>query len=181
MRLPDEYDNEPKMSASAIYATLGVTLFVAAVLVLVLVTNNKDGRGRNTMASQPVSDTSEAQNQPADGNAVSPGDTAGGKEEVSLKNGSGLTPDDFDFWDLYPEEPEQEPEKKDDSAKEEVSDPATDGRHTKITYADGKEEWVLISPYLPKHEYDFTRLVCQSDRMKYYENCKQVSYVGVDV
>ena len=59
--------------------------------------------------------------------------------------------------------------------------PSTDGKHTLIKYADGKEEWVLISPYLPKHEYDFTKLVCQSDLMKYFEDGKQTSYVGVDV
>ena len=35
--------------------------------------------------------------------------------------------------------------------------------------------------YLPKHDYDFTKLVCQSDLMKYYENGKQVSYTGVDI
>lgn len=36
-------------------------------------------------------------------------------------------------------------------------------------------------PYLPKHEYDFTKLVCQSDLMKYYQDGKLTSYVGVDI
>lgn len=40
---------------------------------------------------------------------------------------------------------------------------------------------MLISPYLPKHEYDFTKLVCQSDLMKYYQDGKLTSYVGVDI
>ncbi len=50
-----------------------------------------------------------------------------------------------------------------------------------MKYADGGEEWVLINPYLPKHEYDFTKLVCQSNLMKYYEDGKKTSYVGVDI
>ena len=37
------------------------------------------------------------------------------------------------------------------------TDPSTDGKHTLVTNRDGKEEWVLISPYLPKHEYDFDK------------------------
>lgn len=61
------------------------------------------------------------------------------------------------------------------------TDPSTDGKHTLVTNRDGKEEWVLISPYLPKHEYDFTKLVCQSDFMKYYQDGKLTSYVGVDI
>lgn len=180
MRLPDEYDKEPKMSVSAVYAILGVTLFVAAVLVLVLVLNSRDG-GRGVAApSRPVSGTGTGQGQSGEEAAVSAGDPAGGKEDP-VTAGSGLRPGDFDFWDLYPEETEEEPERKDDDAGEEVSDPATDGKHTKITYADGREEWVLISPYLAKNEYDFTKLVCQSDLMKYYEDGKKVSYVGADI
>ena len=101
-------------------------------------------------------------------------------ETDELLSGSNLHPDDFDFWDLYPEETET-PAPTEEPQEEEEEDPSTDGKHTLVQYADGKEEWVLISPYLPKHEYDFTKLVCQSDLMKYYENGKQVSYVGVDI
>lgn len=179
MRLPDEYDNEPKMSVSAVYAVIGVTLFVAAVLVLVLVMNNHDNGRKNVTASQPVTDSGAGQGRPGDENTVSAGNSA--DENGSAAAGSGLRPGDFDFWDLYPEETNETPEKKEEDAGEEVSDPATDGKHTKITYADGREEWVLISPYLAKNEYDFTKLVCQSDLMKYYEDGKKVSYVGADI
>ena len=96
--------------------------------------------------------------------------------------GSELHPDDFDFWDMYPEETETpQPTEEPEETTAPEDDPSTDGKHTLVQYADGKEEWVLISPYLPKHDYDFTKLVCQSDLMKYYENGKQVSYTGVDI
>ena len=103
-------------------------------------------------------------------------------ETDEILTGSNLHPDDFDFWDMYPEEtqtpaPTEEPEEE----EPEEEDPSKDGKHTLVQYADGKEEWVLISPYLPKHDYDFTKLVCQSDLMKYYEDGKQTSYVGVDI
>lgn len=170
MRLPDEYDDDPKMSISAVYSIIGVTLFVAAILVLVLVMNNDNGGGAETVASKPP--------VVADGNVEA--EPSGDADEITA--GTGLSPDDLDFWDMYPEETKEEPESKEEKPKEEVvADPSTDGKHTKITYADGKEEWVLISPYLTKNDYDFTKLVCQSNLMKYYEDGKKVSYVGTDI
>ena len=99
-----------------------------------------------------------------------------------LLTGSTLLPEDLDFWDKYPPKEPEEPSEETPPPQEAVeNDPATDGKHTLVQYSNGKEEWVLISPYLPKHEYDFTRLVCQSDLMKYYVDGRQTSYVGVDI
>lgn len=163
MKLHDDYDEHSGMTPTVVMTIVAVTVFVAAILVVVLLVNNgKKSNARNTpQSSSPVILTSEA-------------------DEIS---GSGLHPDDLDFWDKYPPEESEEPESGESVSQEERSenDPATDGKHTLVQYADGREEWVLISPYLPKHEYDFTKLVCQSGLMKYYENGKQTSYVGVDV
>lgn len=173
MKLPDEYDEEPKMSMSAVYAIIGVTLFVAAILVLVLVMNN-DKKGKQHTVSTNSSVLADG------GTEAEQGKPDGDMQQT--ESGSGLTPDDLDFWDMYPEEEDRTPEQQAEKPKEEVvSDPATDGKHTKLTYADGKEEWVLISPYLTKNEYDFTKLVCQSELMKYYEDGKKASYVGADI
>lgn len=172
MRLPNEYDDEPKMSAVGVYSIIGVSLFVTAVLILVLVVNNKSASKTHTQPSQKY---------------VIDNETKNGEQGVSDSHGylDGkpiLSPDDLDFWDMYPEEKEEVKESGKDKPKQEiVEDPATDGKHTLITYADGKEEWVLISPYLTKHEYDFTKLVCQSNIMKYYVEGKQVSYLGADI
>lgn len=167
MKLPEEFDEQPRMSVSVVRMGICVILFMAAILVLVLLINKKDNR-QHTVAQQPQTETGSA----AEG--------TNGEGQAEIVTGT-LTPDDFDFWDMYPEETkEQEPEET--VAKEEVvEDPATDGRHTLVTYADGEEEWVLISPYLPKHEYDYTKLVCQSNLMKYYVDGRQVSYVGADI
>jgi len=170
MRLPDDYEERSGMTPSVMSALIAVTLFVGAILGIVLLIN------KPTESTKKPSATVETSEQAADSaDSIYP-------DTEDLLTGSTLSPEDFDFWDKYPEEiiettvPEQEP------TQELVeNDPATDGKHTLVVSADGSEEWVLISAYLPKQEYDFTKLVCQSNLMKYYEDGKQVSYVGADI
>lgn len=166
MKLPEEFDEQPKMGMGVMRMIIGVTLFVAAILVLVLVLNGKNNGQKNRGQASGVTDGT---------------DSSGSGEDSAFVPGT-LSPDDFDFWDMYPEETgETLPEETGKKEETEKEDPATDGKHTLVTTSDGKEEWVLVSPYLPKHEYDFTKLVCQSNLMKYYVDGKQVSYVGVDI
>jgi GH25 family lysozyme M1 (1,4-beta-N-acetylmuramidase) len=159
---------------------VAVTMFVAAVLVIVLIANGSSNK-KNSGKSSDV--------QSATLSNVVIDDSAASEENVSAGT---LRPGDLDFWDMYPEntdatsETEADGDKKPetdskDETKTAENDPSTDGKHTLVTYADGTEEWVLISPYLPKHDYDFTKLVCQSNLMKYYVDGKQTSYVGVDI
>lgn len=172
MRLPDDYEDRPGMTPVFMTAIVAVTMFVAAILVIVLVMNS-DGKKRNNYAAASTQ-------QP---------DILAEKESISdsgadlVISGSKLRPEDLDFWDMYPEETvsAETVSTPPPTTQEPESDPSTDGKHTLVQYSDGKEEWVLISPYLPKHEYDFTRLVCQSDIMKYYVDGRQTSYVGVDI
>lgn len=168
MRLPEEFDEQPKMNMSALKMIIGVTMFIVAVLVLVLIMNS-DGVKKNTSGN--------GQNADAQVNA----DDNGAEDADKIVPGT-LSPEDFDFWDMYPEATAT-PFVEETTSETEVveDDPATDGRHTLVVSADGEEEWVLISPYLPKHEYDYTRLVCKSNLMEYYEDGRQTSYVGVDI
>lgn len=174
MRLPDDYEERSGLTPTVVTAIVAVTLFVGAILVVVLLMN-----GQKTNRKQVVQQNNVTEKTETVGTSVEYPDTD------ELLTGSTLSPDDFDFWDKYPvetEEPVTE-ESVEETEEEEVveNDPATDGKHTLVKNPDGEEEWVLISPYLPKHEYDFTKLVCQSDLMKYYEDGKQVSYVGTDI
>ena len=174
MKMPEDFDDHSSLAPTVVMSILAVTLFVALILVMVLFLNHKPKSTQTAKGSQQA-DSAQAIQEAASPVILYP-------ETDELVSGSGLHPDDFDFWDMYPEEtatPEPTEEPEETAAPED--DPSTDGKHTLVQYADGKEEWVLISPYLPKHEYDFTKLVCQSDLMKYYENGKQVSYVGVDI
>jgi len=174
MRLPDEYDDHNSMTPTVVTAIVAVAMFVGIILAVVLLMNRQTKTTNTPQTASAARETTSA----ASGSYP---------DTDTLVQGDTLTPDDLDFWDLYPEESETvpesaaEPEKPEESAEQAESDPSTDGKHTAVTTRDGEEEWVLISPYLPKHEYDFTKLVCQSDIMKYYEDGKQVSYTGVDV
>ena len=171
MRLPDDYDDRSGLTPTVMSAIVAVTFFVAVILVVVLMMNNDHRGNGNQNAVQSTQETP----RPTSPVIVYP-------EPDDILSGSKLTPDDLDFWDMYPPSESPSPTPEPEASPEPVeTDPSTDGKHTLIKYADGKEEWVLISPYLPKHEYDFTKLVCQSDLMKYFEDGKQTSYVGVDV
>lgn len=174
MRLSDDFDEKERgFTPTIITALVGASLFILVVLIVVLVAN------RSTSSSQTQTAATNVQTASAgsDGSGGSYPDTD------DLVTGSTLSPSDLDFWDLYPEAtatpaPSTNPEATASTAE---NDPATDGKHTLVTTRKGEEEWVLISPYLPKHEYDFTNLVSQNDLMKYYVDSKQVSYVGVDL
>lgn len=172
MRLPDDYDESTGLTPTIVTAILAVTIFVGVILVVVLLMNNQNADRQNGSGQMVNADADSAQNTEVEY-----------PETDEILSGSTLTPDDLDFWDKYPEKteeplPEAEPEEPEEPVE---NDPATDGKHTLVKYADGSEEWVLISPYLPKHEFDFTKLVCQSDIMKYYEEGKQTSFVGTDI
>ncbi len=168
MKLHDDYDEHSGMTPTVVMTIVAVTVFVAAILVVVLLLNNGKKNSGNGVRNDVEQEES-----------TSPIILS---SEADEWKGSNLHPDDLDFWDKYPPEETETPVPEESLPREQVeNDPSTDGKHTLVQYADGSEEWVLISPYLPKHEYDFTRLVCQSGLMKYYENGKQVSYVGVDV
>ena len=166
MKLPDDSNDRSEMTPTIVSTIVAVSLFVLIILLMMIITNHKQLMPRQTQTAQSPSSVSTAADD-------------GYPDTEDLIGDSNLTPDDFDFWDMYPEAtPEPEPESTEEPA---VNDPSTDGRHTLVVNADGKEEWVLISPYLPKHDYDFTKLVCQSDLMKYYEDGRQVSFVGTDI
>lgn len=169
MRLPEEYDDRTGMTPTVIAAIIAVTAFVAVILAVVLFVNRGTG-------SKPE----QVENSDAGQDIYESIITDADRE--MLAGGSKLHPEDLDFWNMYPVSaatpaPAETEAPRDDAE----SDPSQDGQHTLVKYADGTEEWVLLDPFLPEHGYDFTRLVCQAGLMKYFENGKKVSYVGVDI
>lgn len=182
MRLPNDYE-KPNTALPVIYTALGFLAFIVLVLVLVVHINQDNNRHTKPtavageMAEENKTVTAEQTEQT--GGVVYP-------STEELLDSTGLTPDDFDFWDMYPKEgtERRKPEKadvKETKPETEKQDPSTDGKHTLIEMEDGTSEWLVISPYLPKHSYDFTGLVSKSDLMQYYEEGQKVSYVGTDV
>lgn len=167
MRLPEDYE-EQNTGKPVVYMFAGVCTFIVFLFAVVMLINAEPKRQNDTKTTN--------QTNVADNDAT----------DTGTDTKSDLVADDLDFWDMYPEVEDteiDEDEKKDDKEEKEKDedDPSNDGKHTKITYADGTEEWVLISQQLPKNTYDYTKLVSQSGVMKYYVDGTKTSYFGVDI
>lgn len=186
MKLPGD-DGRRSSSHSVFYMILGVSAFVLVLLFTVMQNNHKEEKKRGA-AAEAAKQQQEAAMESADSAAA--GNAAAESEQK-------LRAEDLDFWDMYPVEEkntektqtgkqDSEDENEQDSyaeKKEEIvqEDPSTDGKHTLIKTSDGKEEWVLISPYLTKNTYDFKNLSENANLRKYTDNGKKISYVGVDI
>ena len=165
MRLPEDFE-EQNTGKPVIYMFVGVCTFIVVLFAVMMILNMEPRKTTNEEtkttenSEDPVTQTDETK--------------------------SDLVSEDLDFWGMYPKDSESddldaEEEKKEDDEKKDEDDPATDGKHTKITYVDGKEEWVLINQQLPKNTYDYTKLVSQSGVMKYYIDGAKTSYFGLDI
>lgn len=185
MKLPGEEEAGGGMGPSMIYMVIGVSAFILIVLFTVFRGNTDKASGsqnRQEAKNQKEEAVIEEQTEP--------------EESTAPKRRA----EDLDFWDMYPEETEEETaaeekvsknpftekaekEKEADrqKAEEARNDPATDGKHTLITNRDGSEEWVLISPYLTKNTLDFTKMEDNAGLKRYMENGRKISYVGADI
>lgn len=193
MKLPGEEEaGGGGVGPSLIYMVIGVSAFVLIVLFAVF-KGNDNKRGGSEYLQQVQEQKEEEVKQ----------EELAAAEEAEAK--PKLRAEDLDFWDMYPEETEEEaaPEEADKAAattgnpytekaerekeadrqkeEEQLNDPATDGKHTLVTNRDGSEEWVLISPYLTKNTFDFTKMEDKAGLKRYMENGRKTSYVGVDI
>ncbi len=150
-----------------IYMALGVSFFILVVLGIVLAMNKKPARNNNTQVLAQIEESSEELST-----------------EDIVSSGVKRTADELDIWDMYQEETETETESEEETSTEEettTEESKDDGNHIQIIYADGSEEWVQINPYMERNTYDFTSLVSNDGKMKYYSDGKKMSYLGVDI
>ena len=194
MRLPGD-EESGGTGLPVFYMIVGVSAFVLILLLVLLQSNSKKNSGSDYIK--------EIQRQQQEAAAAE--EEAKQDAEPSRK----LRAEDLDFWDMYPvdeetdeasaaydsteklnksdftkkaEQDREEQKRKEQEQEQEVlNDPSTDGKHTLVTTRDGKDEWVLISPYLAKNAYDFTKMEDKAGLKRYLENGKEVSYVGVDI
>ncbi|MBQ8040618.1 MAG: glycoside hydrolase family 25 protein, partial [Lachnospiraceae bacterium] len=166
MRLPEDFE-EQNTGKPVVYMFAGVCTFIVLLFTVMLILNMEPKKTPDKITEDKTS--------------VVENDTPNNESK------SDLVSDDLDFWGMYPKDDESddsdeedEEEIKEDDQKDE-DDPSTDGKHTKIVYADGTEEWVLINQQLPKNTYDYTKLVSQSGVMKYYVDGTKTSYFGLDI
>ena len=161
MRQTDDFEDNSG-GLPIIYMALGVSVFILVVLGIVLAVNKKPVK--NTRPVMVVEESSE-------------------EESFEQIASDKRTADDLDIWNMYPEETEEETTEEESESEEETTteESKDDGNHIQIVYSDGTEEWVKINPYMEKNTYDFTNLVSNDGKMKYYSDGKKISYLGVDI
>ncbi|MDE6845574.1 MAG: glycoside hydrolase family 25 protein [Lachnospiraceae bacterium] len=194
MKLPGE-EESGRGGLPVFYMVVGVSAFMLVLLFVLLKSNNEQKSGSDYLKEMQQQQQEEA--------------AAGETEELEAPERK-LRAEDLDFWDMYPVEGEEngeEPsssttpavsdksvqntfteraekereEQREQEEQEALNDPSTDGKHTLVTNPDGTDEWVLISPYLNKCTYDFTKMEDKAGLKRYMENGKKISYVGTDI
>lgn len=192
MRLPGE-EETGRTGLPVIYTIVGVSAFVLILLFVLVQSNSKKNSGSDYFKEMQQQQQEEVE-------------MAQLEAEEPEESVNKLRAEDLDFWDMYPideeentesaavsntsqkstfadkaEREREEQRQKEQEEQELLNDPSTDGKHTLVTTRDGKDEWVLISPYLAKNTYDFTKMEEKAGLKRYMENGKKISYVGVDI
>ncbi|MCM1104865.1 MAG: hypothetical protein NC409_12265 [Clostridium sp.] len=169
MRDFDDRNNQTSLARMAAF----MGLVMAGILVTVLALNQKKpSASRGPQAGQPnkIVDSGEDTDAPLQ---PEPEQSQG----VTL-SGDDRTSDQLDIWDEdYAEILKVTPS----TSPAPQHDAATDGYHTKITYADGTQEWVLISSLIKKNTYDLSGFSYQRPIMSYYEDDQKISYAGAAI
>lgn len=167
MKLYDDYEEINKRDKTTKAAILIIGAFVSIILFVVIANFDRIGNKKKPLNS--VVSVSSIPEYPEE-------------ETTSSYISSGIHVSDLDFYEDFKSEvsvstdlPEEE------ETPDEEPDESTDGRHTMIVNDDYTTEWIPISQYIKKNEYDFTNLYNQSGKMKYFENGKCTSYLGVDI
>ncbi|MBO4844753.1 MAG: glycoside hydrolase family 25 protein [Lachnospiraceae bacterium] len=179
MKLDDDFD-ENSGGLPIIYMALGVSFFIFLILCVVISLNKDKNSSKDKITFAQSAELTAAANE------AEPVPTP---ESVSKRVAS-----DLDIWDLYPERDDEEDEMS-------VTLPVTpkitptptvtatptakpdydDGKHVKITYKDGSEEWITINDKIEKNNYDFTNLVESGGKYRYMSDGKNISFIGIDV
>ncbi len=194
MRLDDEFEYEYEEegpgryrgSIPIIYMTLGVSVFVLILLGAIIISNNNKNKASSNYANYVAQ-------QQAGEEAVS---------EEMPEVGSKRTADDLDIWDMYkdkttaPRSDASEDDADESSNAAPLPSPSmavptaspipddekyNDGKHYKIEFKDGSAEWVTIDTSREKNNYDFTKFVSNDGKLKYMNDGKVASFLGIDV
>ncbi len=197
MRLDDEFEYEideeedygrPTKGAPIIYMTLGVSVFILILLGCIIASNgnkNKASKGYSEYLAEQKAAQAEAS----------------AESEVPVAQ-SKRTADDLDIWDMYKDDKSGKPPADDQYDPDDMSDNAAplptpspvptaspvpddekynDGKHYKIEFKDGSTEWVNIDTSREKNNYDFTKFVSNDGKLKYMNDGKVASFLGIDV
>ncbi len=206
MRLEDNYEeNEYETPSENGKMMAHMAICVAAVVILIvgiIVAINYDTHSSKKIQKSNNKSQSSGSSMNEEAQAI--------HESVQkLVENDGLTSDQLEFWETYKgyenendnkesydnsnsvngnennpgvKKETDEIDSKDTTSKDAVTDAETDHvNQTMIKKSDGTEEWVTISPYITKNKYDLKGFSYEPPIMKYYENGKNISSMGVDI
>lgn len=172
MKLNDDYEDLDINRAKSVSAAsvMGI-LFIVTVLGIVIAINAaKTKKPKTSVSSVSTFDSVE--------------ETTATSFAQTFSD-DNVTVSDLDFYEMYPKDDSVASAMTSEEFEEEKAvselDETNDGKHTKIVWQDGTEEWIAINPYLQKHDYDLTNLISRSGHMEYYDDGKVVSKFGIDV
>ncbi|MCM1135945.1 MAG: hypothetical protein NC400_10270 [Clostridium sp.] len=179
MRLPEEQE-ERGMGAPVVYTILGVSVFVLAILGIVLISNTRKSGGSSARHYVVASPTLTPEKEM---------EFAEGQEDIeALYKENKLRAEDLDFWNMYQDSgtvimEEKPTERPTPTPSHEPTDEelAADGEHVKVTLRDGTEVWHEISDKIPLYTYDFTNLKITAGKMEYYQDGEKNSSLGVEL
>jgi len=207
MKLNDNYDDNfeygnERMSGTAIFIL--VSLFILLILAVVLVISGNANKKKQSSSVSTKPAQVEAEEETDIYGMPSTESILGGEKEK-------LHPDDLEIFSDYnrkkdkdnkettdttnekekadaekkSEDKDKTTDKTDDTKSEEenkdTKDPSDDGKHTLVKYRDGTEEWVAISNYLTRNNYDLTKFTIQNGILKYEDDGKNQSFWGTDI
>lgn len=207
MKLDDNYDDfeygGSHISGTAVFILVSLFVLLILAVALVISQNTKKNKTTNTVTnSSTTTETAESQkdiygmpntSDILGGSKLSPEDldfwdmyskektvtdedatsSSTKKESDKSNKDSKNSKDSKDSKDIKDEDKDKEEDKDKDNKD--------DGKHTKVTLRDGSEEWVAISSYLTKNNYDVTKFVETNGILKYVDDGKTKSFFGTDI
>ncbi|MFI3176803.1 MAG: GH25 family lysozyme [Eubacteriales bacterium] len=176
MRLTDDFEEESKKKMPLVYMTMGVSLFVTMLLGFILYLNREEFSG----SASGIVDTHMNEQQVAE-IVSNPEVTSDGvrSEDLAIWTEDDFTAD-VDTTPAYETQANQLMEESALEEEEEEEDPSANGTKTMIVTEEG-EEWISISPYIDKNEYDMQDLTYQIPEMQYYVDGTKISTFGIDL
>lgn len=126
--------------------------------------SSKSGSGNGTVTNQTTGET------------VSGGDSEGSKEKETTATADELVSGKTSVYDMTERESEEETKEEDDDEDEDE-----EVTSIRVSHADGTKEWVDIDENLERNTYDYDNLKLDQSVMRYYENGKSASWLGVDI
>ncbi len=129
-------------------------------------TSSKSSSGNGTVTNQTTGET------------VSGDGSENSKESESKATADELVSGKTSVYDMAERESAEDTKESDENDEEDEDEEVT---RIRVSHSDGTKEWVDIDEDMPRNKYDYDNLKLDQSIMRYYENGKAASWLGVDI